>query len=169
MKNCTFPFQMILMKRLVVFIAILLVSCDYFKNRKVNTKDIVTQELETIDWNAVDEYPSFSVCDSVSEKIERKYCFEMTILNHVNSYLSGQSIVVSEDVEDTIAIKLGIDKAGKISILNIKSKPETLLFIPEIDSLLYGSINILPKIFPAVKRGQQVNTEFVLPVVVSIK
>ena len=106
---------------------------------------------------------------SVSEKIKRKYCFEMTILNHVNSYLSGQSIVVSEDVEDTIAIKLGIDKAGKISILNIKSKPETLLVIPEIDSLLYGSINILPKIFPAVKRGQQVNTEFVLPVVVSIK
>ena len=72
-------------------------------------------------------------------------------------------------MEDTIAIKLGIDKAGKISILNIKSKPETLLVIPEIDSLLYGSINILPKIFPAVKRGQQVNTEFVLPVVVSIK
>ena len=72
MKNCTFPIQIVLMKRLVVFIAVLFVSCDYFENRKVNSKDIVTQELETIDWNAVDEYPSFSVCDSVSEKIKRK-------------------------------------------------------------------------------------------------
>lgn len=158
-----------LMKRLVVFIAILLVSCNYFEKKKVKTKDIVSQELETIDWNAVDEYPSFSVCDSVSEKAERKVCFETTILNHVNDYLSQQSIVVSEDVEDIISIKLGIDNFGKISILNIKSKPETNRIIPEIDSLLHGSINTLPKIFPAVKRGQQVNTEFVLPVVVSIK
>ena len=169
MKNCTFPIQIVLMKRLVVFIAVLFVSCDYFENRKVNSKDIVTQELETIDWNAVDEYPSFSVCDSVSEKIKRKQCFEMTVLNHVNNYLSKKRIVVTEDIEDTISIKLGIDNSGEISILNIKSKPETLQIIPELDSLLYGSINALPKIFPAVKRGQQVNTEFVLPVVVSIK
>lgn len=169
MKNCTFPFQIILMKRFVVFIAILLVSCDYFEKKKIKAKDIVSQELETIDWNAVDEYPSFSVCDSVSEKVERKQCFETTILNHVNNYLSKQSIVISEDVEDTISIKLSINKLGKIAILDIKSKPETIQVIPIIDSLLYGSINTLPKIFPAVKRGQQVNTEFVLPVVVSIK
>ncbi|WP_188372807.1 hypothetical protein [Winogradskyella haliclonae] len=157
------------MKRLLVLMTLLLMSCDYFEKKKVKTEDIVTQELETIDWNAVDEYPSFSVCDSVSEKLARKYCFETTVLNHVNNYLSKQSIVVSEDVEDTISIKLAIDKLGNISVLDIKTKPETREIIPEIDTLLRGSISSLPKIFAAIKRRQHVNTEFVLPVIVSIK
>lgn len=157
------------MKRLIVFSVLLLVSCDYFENKKVKAEDIVTQELETMDWNAVDAYPSFSVCDAVSEKQQRKTCFESTILNHVNQYLSQQSIVVSEDVEDTISIKLQIDKLGKISILDINAKSETRRVIPKIDTLLYGSIKALPKIYPAVKRGQHVTTAFVLPVVVSIK
>lgn len=157
------------MKRLVVFIILVLVSCDYFENKKIKTEDVVNKELETIDWNAVDIYPSFSVCDSISEKEQQKICFETTVLTHVNQYLSKQSIIISEDVEDTISMKLQIDKLGNISILNIDAKPETRRIITEIDTLLHGSIKALPKVFPAVKRGQQVTTEFVLPVVVSIK
>lgn len=149
--------------------SLFIVSCDYFENKKVTTQDIVSQELAVINWNAVDEYPSFSECDAVSEKQERKACFESTILGYVNRYLAKQIIVVSEDVEDTISIRLGISNKGKVTVLNIEKKPETALAIPQIDSLLRGSISALPKIFPAVKRSQQVNTEFVLPVVVSIK
>lgn len=144
-------------------------SCDYFEKQKIKTEDIVSQELETIDWKAVDEYPSFSVCDDVLEKLPRKQCFERTLLNQVNTYLSNQNIIVSEDIEDTIAIKLRIDNKGNISVLNINTKFETQEAIPTIDSLLRESILKLPKIFPAIKRGQQVNTEFVLPVVISIK
>lgn len=157
------------MKRLVVFIILVLVSCDYFETKKIKTEDIVNKELETIDWNAVDIYPSFSVCDSISEKEQQKICFETTVLTHVNQYLSQQSIIISEDVEDTISMKLQIDKLGNVTILNIDAKPETRRIITEIDTLLHGSIKALPKVFPAVKRGQQVTTEFVLPVVVSIK
>lgn len=157
------------MKRLVVFIILVLVSCDYFENKKIKTEDVVNKELETIDWNAVDIYPSFSVCDSISEKEQQKICFETTVLTHVNQYLSQQSIIISEDVEDTISMKLQIDKLGNVTILNIDAKPETRRIITEIDTLLHGSIKALPKVFPAVKRGQQVTTEFVLPVVVSIK
>ena len=146
-----------------------MVSCDYFDNKKVSSQDIIKQELQTINWSEVDEYPSFSECDSVSEKQERKECFETIILKHVNSYLSQHHIIVSEDIKDTIKVKLAISNTGKINVLAIKAKPETLKIIPEIDSLLRGSINTLPKIFPAIKRGQQVHTEFVLPVVISIQ
>ncbi len=170
-KYCTFRFQIFKMKRLVVFIVLIIntTSCSYFENKKIKTEDVVTQELETIDWSAVDAYPSFSVCDSISEKEQQKICFETTVLNHVNQYLSQQNIIISEDIEDTISMKLQIDKLGKISILNIDAKPETRRLISEMDTLLYGSIKALPKIFPAVKRGQHVTTEFVLPVIVSIK
>lgn len=157
------------MKRLTFLLFLTIFSCDYFEKKKLKTEDIVSQELETMDWNVVDQYPSFSVCDSVSEKQERKQCFENTILTKVNAYLSQQNIVVSEDVEDTITIKLQIDKTGDIFVLDVITKPETKSLIPEIDSLIFGSIKTLPKIFPAIKRGQQVTTEFVLPVVVSIQ
>jgi len=157
------------MNRLLFFIFLCIVSCDYFENKKVSVDAIVKKELETIDWNSVDEYPSFTICDSVIEKIPRKNCFESTILSHVNSNLSEQTIVVSEDVNDTIKMNLQIDKSGNIKVLDIIAKSETLLIVPKIDSLLTQSISTLPKIFPALKRGQQVTTELVLPVIVSIK
>ncbi|RNC87726.1 MAG: hypothetical protein ED556_00625 [Winogradskyella sp.] len=157
------------MKRLVICIVLLLVSCNYFETKKVKADDIAEQELETIDWNTVDEYPSFSACDTVSGKQPRKLCFETVILQHVNDYLSSQNIVVSQDISDTISMKLRIDSIGKISVLDIKTQPKTLEIIPDINDLLNGSIEQLPKIYPALKRGQQVNTEFVLPVIISIK
>ena len=158
-----------IMKRYFGLMFLLLFSCEYFESKKVKTEDIVSQEREAIDWTAVDEYPSFDDCENLVEKLERKQCFEHTIRSHVNQFLSEQMIVVSEDVEDTISIKLMVDKRGEISVLEIKSKPETQFAIPTIDSLLTKSIASLPKIYPAIKRGQHVKTEFVLPVVVSNK
>ena len=50
----------------------------------------------------------------------------------------------------------------------MKIKPETVIQIPEIDSLLHESLKGIPKITPAIKRGQQVTTAFELPIIVKI-
>ena len=157
------------MKRLASILLILILSCNYFETKKLSSQDIVNQELKTINWNEVDEYPSFSSCDSVSGKEQRKLCFETTVLNHVNLYLAQQQIVVSKDVEDTVHMKIRIDKKGTLHVLDINTASNTKLFLPEIDSLLLGSVSSLPQIFPATKQGQQVSTEFVLPVQLVIK
>ena len=157
------------MKRFTFLCFILLVSCNYFENQKVHSEDLLNEELKTINWNAVDEYPSFSSCDSVSEKEQRRYCFEATLLNHVNTYLSKQNLVVSEDIDDTLTMALAIDKTGALSVLAISSDSITKSQIPEIDSLLTQSLATLPKIHPAIKRGQQVNSEFRLPIIISIQ
>ena len=157
------------MKQLASILLILVLSCNYFETKKISSQDIVNQELKTINWNEVDEYPSFSSCDSVSGKEQRKLCFETTILNHVNLYLSQQQIVVSKNVEDTIHMKIQIDKKGTLHVLDIKTASKTKVLLPEIDSLLLGSVTSLPKIFPATKRGQQVSTEYVLPIQLVIK
>jgi hypothetical protein len=47
-------------------------------------------------------------------------------------------------------------------------KPETKTEIPNIDSLLINSLKTIPKIYPAIKRGQQVTTSFEFPIVVRI-
>jgi len=152
----------------VLIIVLLLTSCSYFEKQKVNSEDLLEEELQTFNWNDVDTYPTFDDCSSISGKIESKECFQDNLLAHVNTFLSNQNIVVTEDVNDTIRLKLIIDKEGTLVIEQMKIKPETVIQIPEIDSLLHESLKGIPKIYPAIKRGQQVTTAFELPIIVKI-
>lgn len=154
------------MKRLILIaILVFLTSCDYFNKKKIDTKEILDEELKSINWNDVDEYPTFTICDSSDNK---KVCFEDVLRNRLNEQLSKQNIVVTEDVSDTILLKIHIDNKGNFSIKDIISSDVTKAQIPQLDSLLRHSFDSLPKIYPAIKRSQQVATEFNLPVVVNI-
>lgn len=157
------------MNRLACFLLIfLLTACDYLENQKVNSEDLLKEELQTFNWNDVDTYPTFNSCEAMTTKEDSRVCFQNTLLQHVNNYLGRQNIVVSEDVNDTIRLKLIIDNRGHLEIEDVAIKPETQFQIPEIDSLLRQSLNGVPKIFPAIKRGQQVTTVFELPIIVKI-
>ncbi|MCT4630134.1 hypothetical protein [Winogradskyella sp.] len=151
-----------------IFLIILLTSCNYFEKQKVNSEDLLEEELQTFNWNDVDTYPTFDSCNSITAKQESKMCFQNSILFHVNDFLGRQKIVVSEDVNDTIRLKLIIDNNGRLEIEHISIKPETQNQIPHIDSLLRQSLKGIPRIYPAIKRGQQVTTAFELPVIVRI-
>ena len=154
------------MKRLILIVILaMLSSCDYVKKKKIDTKEILDEELKSINWNDVDEYPTFTNCDAEDNK---KTCFEDVLRNRLNDYLSRQNIIVTEDINDTVLLKIHIDNKGSFTIKNIISSEMTKAQIPKLDSLLRHSFDSLPKIFPAVKRGQQVATEFNLPVVVNI-
>ncbi len=149
-------------------IIVLLSSCNYFEKQKVNADDLLEEQLQTFNWNEVDMYPRFSNCDSIIEKEASKDCFQNTLLSHVNSYLEAQNIVVTEDVNDTIRLKLIIDQEGVLEIEDVIVKPETRFQIPEIDSLLYQSLRSVPEIEPATRRSQYVKTAFEFPVIVKI-
>lgn len=154
----------------IVFLLIFLfaTSCSYFEKKKVYPEDLLEEELQTFNWNEVDAYPTFSSCDSITIKEDNKVCFQNTIISNVNQFLEAQNIVVSEDVNDTIRLKIIINKEGLLEVESIKRQPETAIQIPEIDSLLRQSLKSIPKIYPAIKRGQQVTTAFELPVIVKI-
>jgi len=134
----------------------------------VNSQDIINEELQTFNWNDVDEYPSFQACESSSSKQESKQCFETTLITHIANRLSKKIIVVTENVEDTVMIKFHISETGNLSVININNKENTEEQIPNLDELLAKSLDSLPKIFPAIKRGQQVKTEFTLPIVIQV-
>lgn len=158
------------MKRLsLIFCVIVLTSCNYFEKKKVYSKDILEEELQTFNWNEVDEYPTFESCDDTLGKENKKLCFENTVLDILNHSLLQQNIVVTEDVNDTILLTITIDNTGNFNVENIISNELTKTQIPKIDSLLIHSFDSLPKVYPAIKRSQQVTTQFTLPVVVKIK
>jgi hypothetical protein len=136
--------------------------------KKTSSEEILKEELQTFNWNELDTYPTFSSCDSVSSKTEKKVCFESVLTNHLSNYLAEQNFVVSNDVEDTLELTFIISEVGKASITDIKIKEETVSELPNIKSILQKSIDSLPQIFPAVKRGQQVTSQFKLPIVISV-
>lgn len=152
----------------ILFVLLFATSCSYFEKKKVYSEDLLEEELQTFNWNEVDAYPTFSNCDSLTDKEASKSCFQNTLVSNVNLFLQAQNIVVSEDVNDTVKLKLTIDKQGLLEVTSINYLPQTKAQIPEIDSLLIKSLKDIPKIYPAIKRGQQVTTVFELPVIVRI-
>lgn len=159
-----------MMRRLVVFgVMLCIMSCDYFDKKKVHSEELLQEELKTFNWKDVDEYPSFASCDSAVERTDKKACFENTLSSILNKNLAKQVIVVSEDINDTVYLKITIDRKGIFEINDISSSERIHTEIPQLDSLLRKSLDSLPKIYPAIKRSQQVATQFTLPVLVKIQ
>ncbi|GAA3635559.1 hypothetical protein [Flavivirga jejuensis] len=157
------------MRQICVFLlVILLTSCEYFNVKKTSSEAILNEELQTFNWNDVDEYPTFASCDSVSTKEEKQQCFTSVLTGHIFKYLQDEIIVVTKDVNDTINLKLQVSETGIIMLLEAKVDSLTIQEIPNINNLLAKSLDGLPKIFPAIKRGQQVTTEFKLPIIIGV-
>ncbi|MFL1011029.1 hypothetical protein [Flavisericum labens] len=146
----------------------MLTACEYFNVKKTSSEAILNEELQTFNWNDVDEYPSFSDCESSISKVERKVCFHNTLTNHITNFLQKEVIVVSRDIHDTVMLQIQVSKEGDLSLMSAKIDSITEYEIPEIKTLLQKSLDSLPNIFPAIKRGQQVTTEFNLPLIISV-
>lgn len=157
------------MRYFLVFVFIFsLTSCEYFNVKKTSSEAILEEELQTFNWNDVDEYPSFSKCDSSISKEERTICFQQTIAQNITSYLKKERIVVTQDINDTIMLQFQVSNKGELALLEAKIDTLTTQEIPNIKRLLNKSLDSLPKIFPAIKRGQHVTTEFKLPIVILV-
>lgn len=156
------------MKLICIFLLLLMLcSCEYFNVKKVSSETILKEELQTFNWNDVDEYPTFSLCDTTSSKQEKKACFEQTLTGFITSYLQKDAIIVTQDIHDTIKLNFKVTASGDLILLDTKIDSLTNSEIPNMKQLLTESLDSLPKIFPAIKRGQQVTTEFTLPIIIS--
>lgn len=157
------------MQKLFVFLLIIsATSCEYFNAKKITSETIYNEELKMVNWNAVDTYPTFSVCDTFESKNEKKTCFENTLSQHITSSLQNEAIVVSQDIEDTVVLEFQISELGEITVKHINLNAVTVLEIPEIKNMIASSLNTLPQVFPAIKRNQPVKTEFKLPIVIAV-
>ena len=150
----------------ILLLLSLIFSCDYFEKKKVSSEEILEDSLKTFNWNEVDEYPFFVSCDSTTSVTERRACFEMTIRDSIGSHLSDFNFIVDSRIQDTVMITLGISQTGEIQVDSLEINPILQVKMSELDSLLMSSFNNLPELIPAIKRGQPVNTQFKMPVVI---
>lgn len=158
------------MKYILTFLMlVLLASCKQFDVEKTTSEAIINEELKTFDWNDVDVYPSFTMCDSLEGKYEKMYCFQYFLKKQIFTALEQEVIVVTQDVSDTVNLKFQVSEIGDITLIDTDIDSLTLSEIPNIKSIIVESLDSLPKIFPAIKRGQQVKTAFELPVIIGVE
>ena len=144
-----------------------LVACDWFSSREAKTQKMVEQELQSIDWNEIDQYPLFDDCDETVSKTAQRECFENTLLLHFSMTLQDFEFVLDKDIEDSIYVDFLVDKEGGMTVLDIEEHSAIREQIPEFNGIITQSFKSLPRVAPALKRGIPVNAKFRIPLVLN--
>ena len=141
-------------------------SCQFFETDKKLTQ----QEIgEIVDFSVVDVSPSFAVCDSVIDKAKKTACFRQTMHQHISKSLAKNIFEVKTPIDETVLVQLFIDKQGEVRLKKIASSANLKKAIPQLDSLIQESLQSLPNLFPAIKRGIPVSTQYELPIKMNVQ
>ena len=140
-------------------------SCDYYEKRKISSEDILEESLQSFNWNEIDDYPVFISCDSTQTSEIKRACFEQTLSSQIFDDLADARLVVSESLQDTLSLEFSISAIGEIELISL-TNGQTEGQLPQLDSLIRLSLDKLPKLLPAIKRGQEVRTVFKLPLII---
>lgn len=141
-------------------------SCQFFETEKVSTETFYKEELKTIHWKEVDQYPVFSECENSTEKSMQKTCFEQTLSDHLRQSLNKHNAVALHDLNDTVKLAFSITNVGKLKVTSINMPSTIETEFPLFHDWLLEGIDTLHPVAPAYKRGIPVATKFTLPIVI---
>ncbi|MFD2696817.1 hypothetical protein ACFSQ0_02330 [Mesonia sediminis] len=143
---------------------VLLGSCSFFEKQKMNPNDLVEEELKQIDWHQVEQYPVFKSCAHCDGLQAQQRCFETTLTKWVIEELSKQHALVTDSIHEQLVVYFKITRKGEIFVDSLKQNIGLAHQLPELKQWLTESIENLPEVYPAQKRGVPVQTTFQLPV-----
>ncbi len=150
--------------KLFLLLLLSLNSCQLFETEKISTETFYKEELNSIDWNDVDQYPVFKACEERTEKEVQRQCFvnslSETLYNTVQKNIYG----TYQSISSTVLVELSVSERARFSIDTIRMDSLLLHTFPRLKSALYKSVDSLQLIAPAYKRGIPVRTQFTLPI-----
>ena len=145
---------------------IICISCENLPFSKKQQKPI----LDTIiNFNEVDFSPSFKICDSIIEKEAKSYCFRTSIHQKIGAELQKQVFTIHDSIDEIVNVSLIIDSKGKIQFEKMDASEIIKNQLPKLDSVIQESIQRIPAIYPAIKRGIPVTTKYTLPIRIQLK
>ena len=154
-------------KSLLIFCFFCFYNCDIEIKKKISVDEFIEDELKSFSWNEVDQYPVFENCLDFNDTAQKNNCFVETITENFRINLKKNNLVLNRTLVDTINLVLKIDKKGNIGIQSMTTRDENIKY-KEIISISFDStMNDLPKLYPAIKRGQEVDIIFNLPILIS--
>jgi len=139
-------------------------SCQFFETEKISSETFYEEELKTIEWNEIDQYPAFSSCKDLTEKIEQRDCFVNTLSSTFYQSIQEQKWTIMKTIHDTILLDISVTNKGMIQINKIEIDSLLGTHFPKMDEVLHNSIDSITLEAPAYKRGIPVNTRFTLPI-----
>jgi len=145
----------------------LLVSCELFMSQEEKAQKLVNEDLLSIDWNDVDQYPLFDVCDETAVKAAQRECFQNVMADYLAEVLAELSFEVEQDVNDTVYIDFLVDEHGFISVFELDHSIGALKGMEDFNGILTKRLNHLATVAPALKRGTPVSLRFRLPLLLN--
>lgn len=160
------------MKRIIlitVLLSFFFDSCQYFEKQVPSKEELLQKELQTINWNEVDEFPTISECEKIDDEALRKQCFFEYLTQILQEKLSADTLAILYPELDTIEVKVTVFPNATMQFEPQFPKDSVAYDTVKIDSLLKVRLIDLPKVNPAIKRGIPVKTQFTLPVILKIE
>ena len=155
------------MRFALIFCFIICFSCQYFEKNKLNSDVILEQELQTFKWDEVDQYPTFETCDDDNNYEGNKACFESIFTTHIFEVLKDSDMAFLDSENDIILVNFLVSKTGEITISNLYASQLSEVSIQNLNEILSASLLELPKLYPAIKRSQHVQSVFQLPIILN--
>ena len=156
-------------KTLIIIFCFLSISCefDFQIDKKITVDEFITEELKSLNWNDVDQYPVFENCLEINNIKNKNNCFVETITSSFRENLKTNNLVLNRTLIDTVRMVLKVDKTGKISIENMTISDQNNKYKEVITKSFKNTVSSLPKLYPAIKRGQEVDVIFNIPIIIS--
>lgn len=148
-----------------LLILLLCSSCQFFETEKLDTETLYQEELKTIDWKEVDQYPVFSKCEKLSEKEAQKTCFESTLASQLHQAIGSRKLTTVHRLHDTIILQLEVSRNATIKAHHIEVDSVLFSEIPLLKEWILASVDSMSLVAPAYKRGIPVATTFALPII----
>jgi hypothetical protein len=141
-------------------------SCQFLDKKVPNEKELLNKQLKEINWKEVDELPSVSDCEKITDENARKQCFFDFLTATIEQKLAIDTLRTLYPQLDTIEVKVTVFPDSKITFEPQFPKDSVAYDTIRIDSILRARLVDFPKINPAIKRGIPVKTQFILPVII---
>lgn len=155
-------------KILILFLVMLLTSCQLFDKKVPDEKELLQQELQKINWNQVDNYPSVASCDTILDKEAQKQCLFDFLIETIQSRIGIDTIHILYPELDTISVKVTINPDATLQFQTEIPQDSVSYDIKVIDSILQNRLSDFPSVEPAIKQGIKVKSQFVLPVILNV-
>lgn len=153
-------------KLLLIFLVGAFVGCKNFETKKLSSEQIMQEEMENIDFENLDSYPSFEICDKYSSQEDKKQCFSDEITIRIFQTLGQHEVILKDSVYEKIEMTINISSNGTPELAHAVISDSLKNEIPEIENWLEQALKELPTIYPAEKRGVPVSSSFKLPLVI---
>lgn len=155
------------MKKLLFFFTLITITaCNCFDKKVPIEQELLTKQLQQINWNEVDEYPSFSECATLVDKFQQKQCFFEFLTTKIQEKLSVDTLSILFPELDTIEVKVTVFPNAILQFEPQFPKDSVSYDVVKMDSILHARLVEFPKVNPATKRGIPVKTQFILPVII---